>query len=68
MRETKVTTPPYWMIYDNREGAVPPVKAPNVPMAQTEPVSVDAGLWKSAQTFEDLAPEIGVPAANWWRP
>ncbi|ALU70745.1 3-ketosteroid-delta-1-dehydrogenase [Rhodococcus erythropolis R138] len=62
MRARKVTTP-YWMIYDNREGAVPPVKAPNVPMAQTEQY-VDAGLWKSAQTLEDLAAQIDVPAAE----
>src|SRR3546814_9247518 len=62
MRAGKVTTP-YWMIYDNREGAVPPVKAPNVPMAQTEQY-VAAGLWKSAQTLEDLAAQIDVPAAE----
>ncbi|GAA3187719.1 FAD-binding protein [Rhodococcus baikonurensis] len=62
MRAGKVTTP-YWMIYDNREGAVPPVKAPNVPMAQTKQY-VDAGLWKSAQTLEDLAAQIDVPAAE----
>lgn len=66
MRAGKVTTP-YWMIYDNREGAVPPVKAPNVPMAQTEQY-VAAGLWKSAQTLEDLAARSMFPQRNWWRP
>jgi hypothetical protein len=56
-------TLPYWMVYDDTEGLVPPVKAPNVSMA--EPYSyVTAGLWRSADTLEELAAHIGVPAQN----
>ncbi len=56
-------TLPYWMIYDDREGAVPPVKASNVSMAETAEYT-KAGLWHTAGTLEDLAAKIGVPAAN----
>lgn len=56
-------TLPYWMIYDDAEGLVPPVKATNVSMA--EPArSVDAGLWRTADTLAELAGLIGVPAGN----
>lgn len=51
---------PYWMIYDDAEGAVPPVKASNVPMVETEKY-IEAGLWHTADTLEELAAEIGVP-------
>ncbi|MFD4180329.1 FAD-binding protein, partial [Rhodococcus sp. NPDC058514] len=54
-------TLPYWMIYDDREGEVPPVRATNVPLAPTEEY-VEAGLWKTADTLEELAEQIGVPA------
>ncbi|WP_043809269.1 FAD-binding protein [Rhodococcus triatomae] len=53
----------FWMIYDDREGLVPPVKAPNVPLAATEEYTA-AGLWRTADTLEELAGLIGVPAAN----
>ncbi|WP_405487171.1 FAD-binding protein [Nocardia sp. NBC_00511] len=55
-------TLPFWMVYDDSEGAVPPIKASNVPMVETEKY-VAAGLWKTADTLEGLAAEIGVPAA-----
>ncbi|HEY0226992.1 MAG TPA: FAD-binding protein [Mycobacterium sp.] len=53
-------TLPYWMIYDDKEGEVPPVKAANVSIVETQKY-VDAGLWHSADTLEGLAAKIGVP-------
>ncbi|MGZ4517793.1 MAG: FAD-binding protein [Mycobacteriaceae bacterium] len=51
---------PYWMIYDDREGEVPPVQASNVPMA--EPADyVHTGLRHTADTLEELAALIGAP-------
>lgn len=52
-------TLPYWMIYDDREGEVPPVKAANVSIVETQKY-VDAGLWHTAGTLEELAAKIGV--------
>ncbi len=52
---------PYWMIYDDREGVVPPVKATNVSMAEPERY-VEAGLWHTADSLHGLAVKIGVPA------
>lgn len=54
---------PYWMVYDNKDGEIPPVQAPNVPFSATQEY-VDAGLWHSAETLEQLAEKIGVPANN----
>ncbi|MFI6172956.1 FAD-binding protein [Nocardia sp. NPDC051052] len=54
-------TLPYWMIYDDKEGEVPPVKAPNVSMVESEKY-VAAGLWHTADTLPELAEQIGVPA------
>ncbi|TSD95051.1 FAD-binding protein [Skermania sp. ID1734] len=56
-------TLPYWMIYDDKEGEVPPVKATNVSMVETEKY-VAAGLWHTADTLAELAEKIGVPAEN----
>ncbi|MFN3006025.1 FAD-binding protein [Mycolicibacterium wolinskyi] len=56
-------TLPYWMIYDDRDGLVPPVKATNVSMVEPQRY-VDAGLWHSADTLAELAAKIGVPADN----
>lgn len=56
-------TLPYWMIYDDSEGAVPPIKATNVSMVETEKY-VAAGLWHTADTLPELAAKIGVPAEN----
>ncbi|WP_301847381.1 FAD-binding protein [Rhodococcus pyridinivorans] len=56
-------TLPFWMIYDDRNGEVPPVGATNVPLVETEKY-VDAGLWKTADTLEELAEQIGVPAES----
>lgn len=52
---------PYWMIYDDKEGAVPPVKATNVSLVETEKY-VAAGLWHTADSLPELAAKIGVPA------
>jgi hypothetical protein len=58
-------TLPFWMIYDDGEGGaagvIPPIKATNVSMVETEKY-VDAGLWHTADTLEELAGKIGVPA------
>ncbi|MFF2392101.1 FAD-binding protein [Nocardia sp. NPDC058114] len=56
-------TLPFWMIYDDKEGEVPPIKATNVSMVETEKY-VEAGLWHTADTLAELAAKIGVPAAN----
>jgi succinate dehydrogenase/fumarate reductase flavoprotein subunit len=52
---------PFWMIYDDREGLVPPVKATNVSMVEPERY-VEASLWHTADTLPDLAAKIGVDA------
>lgn len=56
-------TLPFWMIYDDRAGEVPPVAATNVPLVETEKY-VGAGLWRTAETLEELAEQIGVPAES----
>ncbi|MFI5714294.1 FAD-binding protein [Nocardia sp. NPDC051750] len=56
-------TLPYWMIYDDRAGAVPPVQATNVSMVESEKYEA-AGLWHTADTLEELASALGIPAAN----
>ena len=62
MRDGSVTLP-FWMVYDDKDGLVPPVKATNVSMVDPEKY-VAAGLWRSADTLAELAAKIGVPAAN----
>jgi succinate dehydrogenase/fumarate reductase flavoprotein subunit len=51
---------PFWMVYDDRRGDTPPVKATNVSMGDPQEYC-SAGLWRSAGTLETLATEIGVP-------
>ncbi len=54
---------PFWMVYDDRDGGLPPVKATNVSMADPGRYR-SAGLWRSADTLTGLADAIGVdPAA-----
>jgi 3-oxosteroid 1-dehydrogenase len=53
----------YWMVYDSRAGARPPVMATNVSFSPTSEYE-SAGLWVQADTVEGLAHEIGVPAEN----
>ncbi len=55
------TTLPFWMVYDDRAGAVPPVGATNVSMVDPEEYR-KAGLWHSADSLDELAAAIGVPA------
>lgn len=62
MADGRVTLP-YWMIYDDSEGIIPPVKATNVSMVEPQKY-VAAGLWRTAGTLEELAIEIGVPPQN----
>ena len=52
---------PFWMVYDDRRGEVPPVKATNVSLVDTESYRA-AGLWRTADTVGELAEKIGVPA------
>ena len=61
--EDGTTSLPYWMIYDDCEGAVPPVQASNVSMVDTEEY-VAAGLWHTADTLAELADIIGVDPAG----
>ncbi len=51
------------MIYDDKQGQPPPIAATNVSMVETEKY-VDAGLCHTADTLEELAGKIGVPAEN----
>lgn len=51
------------MIYDDKEGAVPPVKATNVSLVETEKY-VAAGLWHTADSLPELAAKIGVPRSG----
>jgi 3-oxosteroid 1-dehydrogenase len=53
---------PFWMIYDDREGEIPPVKSTSVSMVATEHYR-EAGLWHTANTLDGLAALIGVPPA-----
>jgi len=61
--ESGETTLPFWMVYDNRAGDIPPVNATNVSMVEPERYR-QAGLWHTADTLEGLAEAIGVPADN----
>jgi len=60
MRAGRLTLP-YWMVYDDRDGPRPPVRSTSVPLGETEAYE-DAGLWVSADTLDELANKIGVPA------
>jgi 3-oxosteroid 1-dehydrogenase len=60
MRDGTVGSP-YWMVYDSRAGEQPPVIAPNVSFSPTSEYQ-SAGLWVQADTLEQLAHEIDVPA------
>lgn len=52
---------PFWLVHDDRDGGMPPIQYPNLPMLDRS-AYVDAGLWKSAPTLSALAQMIGVPA------
>lgn len=55
-------TTPFWMVYDDRRGDLPPVKATNVSLVEADRYRA-AGLWRTADTLEGLAAAIGVPPA-----
>lgn len=61
--DSGATTLPFWMVYDDRAGAIPPVSATNVSMVAADKYRA-AGLWHTADTLEELAAMIGVPAGN----
>lgn len=60
---TGETTLPFWMVYDDRTGGIPPVGATNVSMVDAADYR-NAGLWHTADTLAGLAEAIGVPAGN----
>lgn len=51
---------PFWFVFDDRFGDVMPANS-TLPMTAKQDY-VDAGLWQTAATLEDLAVAIGVPA------
>jgi 3-oxosteroid 1-dehydrogenase len=54
---------PFWMVYDDRAGEIPPVKSTSVSLVETGRYR-EAGLWHTADTLGELAHAIGVPGAN----
>jgi len=59
--KTRGMTLPYWLVYDDRDGGMPPIQYPNLPF--DDPAAYRAArLWRSAPTIEALAEVIGVPA------
>ncbi len=52
----------YWMVYDDRDGLVPPVRSTTLPLAASEEY-VASRLWHTADTLAGLAGLIGVPAS-----
>ena len=55
--------PRFWMVYDSRAGEQPPVMATNVSLSPTSEYQ-SVGLWRVAETLEDLAEQLEVPADN----
>ena len=51
---------PFWLIYDDRDGGLPPAQYPTVPFGDAAAYRA-ADLWRSAPTLEGLAAAIGVP-------
>lgn len=52
---------PFWLIYDDRDGGMPPVQYPTLPF--DDPARYrEAGIWRSAQSLPELAAQIGIPA------
>ncbi|MEU3269614.1 FAD-binding protein [Saccharomonospora sp. NPDC006951] len=54
---------PFWLVYDDRDGEVPPVHSTSVPMVDSRHY-VEAGLRHSADSLAGLASLIGVPPRN----
>ena len=60
MRDQRLKLP-FWLVYDDRDGGLPPAQYPTVPFG--DPASYRAaGLWRSAPTIEGLAAAIDVPS------
>ncbi len=54
-------TLPFWLVYDDRDGGMPPVQFPNLPFDEPSRYR-DADVWRSAESLPALAKVIGVPA------
>lgn len=54
-------TLPFWMVYDDRDGGLPPVGSASVPLAAAQEYA-EAGLRFTGATVAELAGRIGVPA------
>jgi len=53
-------TLPFWLVYDDRDGGMPPIQYPNLPF--DDPARYrEAGVWRSAPSLPALAETIGVP-------
>lgn len=56
-----VQDPRFWLVYDDRDGIVPPARIPMVSLS--EPAEYESrGLWHTADSLAELAEKIGVPA------
>ena len=59
--ESGEMTLPFWFVYDDSDGSLPPVRATSIPVG--DPADYEAaGLWHTADTLPELAALIGVPA------
>ncbi|MCV7354336.1 FAD-binding protein [Mycolicibacterium fluoranthenivorans] len=56
-------TLPFWLVYDDRDRDAPPVLSTSVSLVDAARYR-DAGLWHTADTLDQLANAIGVPAAD----
>jgi len=52
---------PFWLVYDDRDGGMPPIQYPNQPIGDIARYRT-AGLLRSGATLAELATAIGVPA------
>ena len=52
---------PFWLVYDDRDGGLPPIQYPNQPLGDIAGYR-DAGLLRSGATLAELAAAIEVPA------
>ncbi|MEU0496161.1 FAD-binding protein [Mycobacterium sp. NPDC006124] len=54
---------PFWMVYDDATGEVPPLLSASVSLVEPERYR-EAGWWHTADTLDGLAAAIGVPPAE----
>ncbi|MCV7424263.1 FAD-binding protein [Mycobacterium yunnanensis] len=60
---TGVARLPFWMVYDDTGGEIPPLLSTSVSLVEPERYRA-AGLWHTADTVEALAEAIGVPPGH----